>query len=140
MYQPPGTFCVAVEAVIVLDGKLLVTQRSPQREHAPGEWEFLSGRMNQGESFEDAVRREVREEVGLEVEVGRPINTFHFYRGPDKVEHLGVSFLCTYISGDVVLDTTEQIAYKWATVEEAEKLIKDKGILGTVAKAKPFFV
>ena len=138
MWQPPGTFNVSVEAVIVKDGKLLVTRRAHEREHAGGEWELLSGRVNQNESLEDAVRREVKEEVGLEVEVLQPINTFHFYRGPDKVEHQGVSFLCKYLGGEVVLDTTEQIAYKWATPDAALQLITDKGIQSSIQKISKF--
>ena len=138
MGKPPGVFNVAIEAIIVKNGKILITQRSFERSHAPGEWEILTGRVDQGETFEEAVKREVKEEVGLKVEVLEPINTFHFYRGPEKVEHLGVSFLCKYLGGKVTLDKNEQIDYKWATPEEAEKLIIDKSILSSVKKVRDY--
>ena len=134
----PGIFNVAAEAVIIKNGKILITQRSFDRSHAPGEWEILTGRVDQGETFEGAVKREVKEEVGLKVEILQPFNTFHFYRGSEKVEHLGVSFLCKYLSGEVALDKNEQIDYKWATPEEAEKLIIDKSILSSIQKVKKF--
>lgn len=134
----PGIFNVAAEAVIIKDGKILITQRSFDRSHAPGEWEILTGRVDQGETFEGAVKREVKEEVGLKVEILQPFNTFHFYRGSEKVEHLGVSFLCKYLSGEVALDKNEQIDYKWVTPEEAEKLIIDKSILSSIQKVKKF--
>jgi 8-oxo-dGTP diphosphatase len=138
MNQPPGIFNVAVEAVIVKDGNILITQRSFERSHAPGEWEMLTGRVEQGETFEEALKREVKEEVGLKVEILQPFNTFHFYRASEKTEHLGVSFLCKYIGGKVTLDKNEQIDYKWATPKEAEKLIVDKSILSSVQKVKKF--
>ena len=136
MGKPHGTFKVAVEAVIVKEGKILITQRSFDRPHAPGEWEILTGHVEQGETFEEALKREVMEEVGLEVEVGKPFNTFHFYSQHDNVEHQGVSFLCRYKKGKVVLDKDEQIKFKWTTPKEAKKLITDKSILASLDKVE----
>jgi len=138
MGKPPGVFNVAVEAVIEKDGKVLITQRSFERLHAPGEWEILTGRVDQGETFEEALKREVMEEVNLKVEVFQPFNTFHFYRGPEKAEHLGVSFWCKYKSGEVKLDKNEQIAYKWATPDEALKLIADPSIKSSIEKIRKY--
>jgi 8-oxo-dGTP diphosphatase len=136
MSNSVGVFNVAVEAVIVRDGKILITQRSFERPHAPGEWEILTGRVVQGETFQEAVAREVMEEVGLKVDVGQPFNTFHFYRGPEKAEHLGVSFLCTYKGGEVQLDQIEQVDYRWATPEEALELIKDLSIRTSIQRVQ----
>ncbi|MFA6013225.1 MAG: NUDIX domain-containing protein [Desulfobacteraceae bacterium] len=136
MGKPPGVFNVAVEGVIIKDGKILITQRSFERPHAPGEWEILTGRVDQGEGFEEALKREVMEEVGLEVEVLQPFNTFHFFRGQEKTEHLGVSFVCRYKGGNVKLDKTEQIEFKWTTPDEALKLIIDPSIQSSVTKVK----
>lgn len=60
-----------VAAVIVKEGKYLLTQR---REDAvlPLYWEFPGGKVEAGESDADALRRELRERVGAEIEVGRP--------------------------------------------------------------------
>jgi|SRR3989344_740810 len=138
MGRPPGIFNVAVEAVIEKDGKILITQRSFERPHAPGEWEILTGRVDQGETFEEALEREVMEEVGLEVEMIQPFNTFHFYRGSEKAEHLGVSFWCKYRIGEVKLDKKEQINYKWATPDEELKLIIDPSIKSSVERIRPF--
>ncbi|MFH1961196.1 MAG: NUDIX domain-containing protein, partial [Patescibacteria group bacterium] len=77
MGKLPGIFNVAVEAVIVKNGKVLITQRSFERSHAPGEWEIITGRVDQGETFEEALKREVKEEVNLVVEPLQPFNTFH---------------------------------------------------------------
>lgn len=132
----PGTFHCAAEAIVEKDGLILIAQRSYELDHMPGEWETLSGRVEQGESFEDAAKREVREEVGLEVDIVQSYDTFHFYRGPEKIEHLGVSFWCRYLSGIVILDKTEQVGYKWVTPDEAIALIKNDNIKRSLHRFK----
>ncbi|MFH1960933.1 MAG: hypothetical protein ABIJ38_01765, partial [Patescibacteria group bacterium] len=59
---------------------------------------------------------------------------FHFFRGPEKAEHLGVSFLCEYVSGEIALNDKEQIAYKWTTPKAALSLIKDISIINSIHK------
>jgi mutator protein MutT len=122
----PGTFQVAVEALIEKDEKLLITRRADDRDHGAGEWETITGRVEQGEAFEDAVHREVNEETGLTVKIVKPLGTFHFYRGKEKIEHLGLGFFCRYVSGEIKLDPHESSDFRWATKEEALRLIADQ--------------
>ena len=75
-------------------GKLLITQR-PTGGHLAGLWEFPGGKREAGESFEDCLRRELREELGIEVEVGANIESLtHDY--PEKSVHLRF-FACTWL-------------------------------------------
>jgi 8-oxo-dGTP diphosphatase len=55
-----------IAAVIRRDDRLLVCQRPPHKRHG-GLWEFPGGKSEPGESDEDAARRELREELGVEV-------------------------------------------------------------------------
>ena len=132
MINDKGFFHVVVEAIIEKDGKILITQRSLDRDHAPGEWETLTGRVGQGETLEEAVKREVKEETQLDVEIIAPFNTFHFYRGKEKEEHQGISFWCRWKKGEVILDTKEQIAYKWVTPIEALQYLKRESIIKSI--------
>ncbi len=65
----PGARQVVVGAAVVVEGWLLAQQRSYPAEVA-GRWELPGGRVEQGESEPDAVRRECVEELGLDVVVG----------------------------------------------------------------------
>jgi 8-oxo-dGTP diphosphatase len=70
-----------VAAVIERDGRYLITQRRPSAV-LPGLWEFPGGRVEEGETDEDALRRELSERLGTEVEVkARMAHRVHHYHG-----------------------------------------------------------
>lgn len=60
-----------VAAQIERDAKYLITQRKPSSS-LPLLWEFPGGRVEEGETDESALRRELREEMDIDVEVGEP--------------------------------------------------------------------
>jgi A/G-specific adenine glycosylase len=59
-------------AVIRKNGRLLIAQR-PTSGMLGGLWEFPGGKVERGESVEECLRREILEELGIEIEVGRPV-------------------------------------------------------------------
>lgn len=72
-----------VGAMIERDGKYLITQR-PARASLPLLWEFPGGRVEPGETDEEALARELSEEMGIEVAVGpRVIHVEHAYESYD---------------------------------------------------------
>jgi len=97
-------------ALIFHDGKLLITQRHAD-DHLGGLWEFPGGKREPGETFEQCLVREIREELGIEVEVGGLFEGIsHAY--PDKAIHLKF-FVCKLISGE--LQALDCAAFKWVT-------------------------
>lgn len=65
-------FFFAQKAFILYEGSLLLVQKSEDDPYNPGKWEVPGGRMNFGEDVDDHIRREVEEEVGIEIRPGRP--------------------------------------------------------------------
>ena len=63
-----------VAAVVERDGRVLITRRL-EGTHLAGLWEFPGGKILPGEKPEDALRRELQEELGVEAEVGELIET-----------------------------------------------------------------
>jgi len=62
---------VGVGAMIFNEkGKVLLTLRGAKSRNQIGKWEFPGGRVNFGEKLEEAIRREIKEELGIEIEVG----------------------------------------------------------------------
>lgn len=70
-----------VAAVVERDGKYLITQRRPEAV-LPLLWEFPGGRVESGENDEEALRREMKERLDVEIEVGTQLATsVHDYEG-----------------------------------------------------------
>ena len=108
---------IEVAAAIIIDGgRIFATQRG-YGEFKDG-WEFPGGKIEQGETPQQAAKREVREELDTEIEVGELFDTVE-YDYPDF--HLTMHcFLCTVRSGNLVLK--EHQAAKWLTRETLDSV------------------
>lgn len=96
-----------VAAVIFKDGKVFATQRG-YGEFKDG-WEFPGGKVEEGESPEDALRREIREELEVEINVGELIDTIEY---DYPAFHLSMKcYACTIAGGSPHL--LEHEAAKW---------------------------
>ena len=108
-----------VGAAIVRDGRCLAAQRGPTMRLA-GKWEFPGGKVEDGEDPRAALVREVREELGLEIEVGELLGTGRDERGDaasDVAVRLDV-YLATVSGGELRL--LEHAAVRWLTHTELE--------------------
>jgi mutator protein MutT len=73
-------------ALVFRGGKLLITQRYLEA-HLGGLWEFPGGKREPGEAFEQCLVRELQEELGIEVTVGKLLESLtHAY--PERTVHL----------------------------------------------------
>ncbi|MEW6158651.1 MAG: (deoxy)nucleoside triphosphate pyrophosphohydrolase [Verrucomicrobiota bacterium] len=92
------TAAIEVAAGLIFNqGRLLITQRRTE-DHLGGLWEFPGGKRECDESFEVCLRRELREELGVEVAVQELIDSVtHAY--PEKTVHLRF-FRCRLLSGN----------------------------------------
>ena len=110
-------FLVCVVYVVERDGQILLLKRSRAKDHAPGEWETGSGGILAGESPQAAVVREAKEETGLDVEIVRVIDAFHFYRGVERRETIGITFHCRARRGDDAVLSEEHEEAKWLPLD-----------------------
>ncbi len=109
-------------------GEVLLGKRpEPELIHAHGKWEFIGGGIDFGETPTEALKREVREEAGVEIEIIRLLpevlsNIWTFPNGnSDQV--LILAYECKIVSGKPKPNMAEAISeLKFFTVEEVEKL------------------
>jgi mutator protein MutT len=100
-------------ALIFHNDKLLITQRRPD-DHLPNLWEFPGGKIEPGESFQQCLVREIREELGVEISVGELVEDLtHTY--PEKTVRL-CFFKCALISGIAQAIHVQDL--RWVTREE----------------------
>lgn len=120
-----------VAAIIIENEKVFATQRG-YGEFKDG-WEFPGGKIESGETAQDAIVREIKEELDTVVEVVELLDTVE-YDYPQF--HLSMDcFICKIKSGKLVLKEHE--AVKWLTketLESVEWLPADLGLIGKIKK------
>ena len=120
-----------VAAIIIENDKVFATQRG-YGEFKDG-WEFPGGKIEPGEPPEEAIVREIKEELDTEVEVIELLDTVE-YDYPNFHLSMGC-FICKIKSGDLVLNEHE--AAKWLTKDtlgSVEWLPADMGLVGEIEK------
>ncbi|NKB72356.1 MAG: NUDIX domain-containing protein [Candidatus Latescibacteria bacterium] len=127
----PGRFLAGIGALIRCSSsqRYLFLKRAPTKDVGAGLWECVTGRVDQGEGFEEALHREVDEETGLAVQIDFIIGTSHFYRGPTRPDNelLGVTYSCSVLGDQgqppAIRPSGEHSEYGWLLAEEALELL-----------------
>ena len=111
-----------VTAAVIQDGsQFLIAQRRAKDRIEPNKWEFPGGKVEFGETPEEGLAREIKEELNLEIEVGKLIGiSSHVYQDPIKPLH--VVLLCYHCKLKVAKTELRHLAVqdsKWVQPEEA---------------------
>ena len=103
--------------IILKDGRVLVTQRSEKMQLAL-KWEFPGGKIEANETDEQCLHRELKEELGIEIEILEKLEPkpFHY----EKFSINLIPFVANHISGEIMLH--EHRDFKWLTREELTTL------------------
>ena len=110
-------------AIIFFNNKILVAQRSEVMK-LPLKWEFPGGKLEDGESEIDCVKREIKEEINIDIEVLAKLSNSIFDYGAFKINL--IPFISTYVTGEIILsehkdykllDKTELLNLDWAEAD-----------------------
>ena len=114
-----GRIITAVAASIYWNGKVLCVQRAEhEKEYISLKWEFPGGKVEVGESREEALVREIREELSVDIEVSEFLMTVeHTYPDFHLTMHV---FKCVLDNGEITLN--EHVAHKWLSIDELDQL------------------
>ena len=120
-----------VAAIIISDGKVFATQRGYGQWQ--GWWEFPGGKIEAGECPQEALVREIREELEAEIQVGELIETIE-WDYPDF--HLTMHcFVCSLVSESMHLNEHEDSAWLTRdTLHSVRWLPADKGLVDRLKK------
>ena len=111
--RPKSTEVVA--AVLVKDNKILIAQRA-KNDVGGGLWEFPGGKREAKESREQALRREIEEELSLEIKVEKCFGEQEFSHG-EKNFNL-ILFLCSIVGGEPILHEHRDV--RWVMPHELQ--------------------
>ncbi|MED3575472.1 (deoxy)nucleoside triphosphate pyrophosphohydrolase [Cytobacillus praedii] len=106
-----------VGAIIIDNNKILCAQRGPDKS-LPLKWEFPGGKIEAGESAQEALKREISEEMNCQIEIGEQVD-HTVYEYDFGIVHL-TTFSCKLIEGKPEL--TEHVAIKWLPPSELASL------------------
>ena len=109
-------FRIAVKAFIVDNHKLLVLKREPSDIHLPNIWEIPGGRLQLGEDPFAGLKRETKEETGLDIDIIQPLTIRHFTR-EDGQKITMIIFLCRAMSTSMQL-SKEHTAHDWIDLQQ----------------------
>lgn len=130
---------VGVGAVAISNGEsILLVKRG--HEPSKGLWSLPGGRVVRGETLAEALRREVREETGIEVEVGEVAGVVERQYLQEGLHYVIIDYFVTIIGGELRAGEDAEDA-RWVPLKEIESLelvpllveaLRDFGVLGAV--------
>ncbi len=109
---------MGVGGVLIHEGRVLLIRRG--KEPLRGRWVVPGGTVELGETLEQALVREMKEETGLRVEPGEALTVFDRIiqdAGTVRYHYVIVDYLCTYVSGEARAASDAE-AVAWATPEQ----------------------
>jgi len=115
-------FVVNVEAIVRKQNQFLMITRSESDPYGAGWLTFPGGKVDRGadqpDILEESVRREVREETGIEVGEIKYLKS-KFFNTDENVGVVDVIFVCEYVRGEPIINDPKEVgSVKWMTKEE----------------------
>lgn len=115
---------VGVGAAIFNDkGEVFITLRGKEAKNEQGKWEIPGGSVEYGETFEEAVKREIKEEHGIEIKIIELLGICDHII-PDEHQHwVSPTYICKIIKGKPkILEPNKCEQVGWFSIDEAAKL------------------
>ncbi|MBW2969656.1 NUDIX domain-containing protein [Candidatus Woesearchaeota archaeon] len=116
-------FRVAVKAFIIKKNELLTLKRAPNDSQNPDIYELPGGRLKIGENPEEGLKREVKEEADLDIEILQPLNVQHFVRKDGQTITM-IIYLCKALNNKIRL-SEEHTKFEWLPLHSCKRKLAD---------------
>jgi 8-oxo-dGTP diphosphatase len=110
-------------AIFNEEGKLFITKRGSKAKNERGKWEIPGGSVDFGETCEQALKREMKEENDIEIEVIELLGFFDHIIREEGQHWVSPTYICRIVAGEPkILEPGKCDEIGWFTIEEAERL------------------
>lgn len=108
---------IKVAAAVIENNAMILIAQRPEDSHMGLKWEFPGGKIEPGEDVTGCLKREIKEELDLTIEVGREITIVeHHYQDKTVILHC---HWCRYLAGDA--KAVDCHSFKWVSIGEMEQ-------------------
>jgi|SRR3989344_637503 len=116
-------FIVVLTAIVLHpdNTRILIVKRKEDEEIHGGKWMLPGGKLEEDESLFDALKREILEETGIEIENEKEYINDYIFQRPTGELTLGMTFLIRAINDDVKLNMKEYDDFAWIATEELDE-------------------
>lgn len=111
-----------VNGLLLRDGKILMTHRSPERPTYPNTWSFPGGHVQAGETLQRALARELNEEIGIIPVVWNFLTTLHDNKVPSGEPITFHLFVVSRWHGEPAMQGDEHSELSWIALQDARGL------------------
>ncbi len=133
------TFYISAHALIERDDNYLITKRASIDTYKPMKWDIPGGTVCCGETIEEGLLREVKEETGLVVEIQRLLFIYTNLDQYPERQTFQVVYLCNYIEGHVILNPIEHDSFMWVNKLELVNIKESIDFLEKFISNSDFF-
>jgi 8-oxo-dGTP diphosphatase len=114
MHKPyiPDERYIDVAAALIIDNNTILVGKRSAKDTYGGKWEFPGGKIEQGETPEICLKREIQEELNCDIEIGDLfLVSVHDFGREDKKKYRFFSFWCSEMKGELVLAAHDEIIW-----------------------------
>lgn len=102
-------------AIIIKDDLILIAQRGKD-ESLAGKWEFPGGKIESGETPQECLKREIKEELNIEIQVGEFLGESIYTYPNGQIKLMG--YFATIVNGNFELSVHDEV--KWVSIDEID--------------------
>lgn len=111
-------------AFIHRESKLLVAKRAESKKFLPGKFELIGGHTEFGETLQESLLREVKEEIHIDIVVGDPFYAFTYLAAAGEEHVVEIDFFATLQDPhqEIYLNPEDHSEFRWITEKEADEI------------------